>query len=176
MQQPYPSHLVQALTLRDGARVTVRPIRPEDAGIEQEFVRNLSDESRYYRFMDSVRELSPRMLAHFTRVDYESHMALVAVSEREGKEIQVGVARYVVDPDGRGCEFALVIADDWQGKGLGAKLMQALMSAARAAGVRVMYGDVLSSNHRMLQLTARLGFTARFGDDDPRVMRVEANL
>ena len=173
---PYPDHLVQQLMLRDGSVVTVRPIRPEDAEIEQQFVRNLSDESRYNRFMDSVRELSPRMLLHFTHVDYERHMALIAVSGHGGAELQVGVARYVVDADGRRCEFAIVIADDWQRKGLGTLLMQALMAAARTAGVRVMYGDVLASNQRMLQLMARLGFAARFDDDDPRQMRIEANL
>ena len=62
--QPYPSHLVNHLKLADGAAVTIRPIRPEDAAIEQAFVRKLSDESRYFRFMDSLRELSPRMLSH----------------------------------------------------------------------------------------------------------------
>jgi acetyltransferase len=174
--QPYPSHLVQRLTLRDGTAVTLRPIRPADAGIEQAFVHNLSDESRYYRFMDSMRELSPKMLSHFTEVDYDRHMALIAVNERDGTETQVGVARYVVGGDGTTCEFAIAIADDWQRKGLGTLLLQALMSAARAAGVRVMHGDVLAGNQRMLQLTARLGFRARFDAGDPRQMRIEASL
>lgn len=174
--QPYPSHLVQRLTLKDGTAVTLRPIRPEDARIEQEFVRNLSDESRYYRFMDSMRELSPRMLSHFTRVDYDLHMALIAVTERGGRETQVAVARYVADDDRRRCEFAIVVADDWQHKGLGTRLMQALMGAARAAGIRIMFGEVLASNHKMLQFTARLGFSAHFDDRDPRMMRVETVL
>ena len=174
--QPYPAHLVQHPKLRDGTAVTIRPIRPEDAGIEQAFVRKLSDESRYNRFMDSLRELSPKMLSHFTEVDYDRHMALIAVNERGGTETQVGVARYVIDDEGAACEFAIAIADDWQRKGLGTLLMQALMGAARAAGVRVMYGDVLASNQRMLHLTARLGFQARFEEADARQMRVEANL
>ena len=174
--QPYPSHLVQRLTLGDGTAVTIRPIRPEDGGLEQEFVRNLSDESRYYRFRETVRELSPQMLSHFTRVDYDRHMALIAVGERDGREIQIGVARYVAGGDRQRCEFAIAIADDWQRKGLGTRLMQALMAAARAAGIREMYGEVLASNHKMLRLTARLGFSARFDESDPRVMRVETTL
>jgi len=174
--QRYPSHLVQRLTLGDGTAVTIRPIRPEDGGIEQEFVRSLSDESRYYRFRETVRELSPRMLSHFTRVDYDRHMALIAVSERDGHEIQIGVARYVAGGDRQRCEFAIVIADDWQRKGLGARLMQVLMAAARAAGLREMYGEVLASNHKMLQLAARLGFSARVDESDPRVMRIETTL
>jgi acetyltransferase len=176
MMQPYPSHLVQRLTLGDGAAVTIRPIRPEDEEFEQEFVRNLSDESRYYRFRETVRELSPRMLSHFTRVDYDRHMALIAVAERDGHEVQIGVARYIADGDRQRCEFAIAIADEWQRKGLGTRLMQALMAAARAAGVREMYGEVLASNHKMLQLTARLGFSARVDESDPRVMRVETTL
>jgi acetyltransferase len=174
--QPYPSHLVQRLTLTDGTPVTIRPIRPDDAEIEQTFVRNLSDESRYYRFMDTVRELSPQMLSHFTRVDYDHHIALIAVVERDGGETEVGVARYVADDDRRRCEFAIVIADDWQHKGLGTRLMQALMAAARGAGIGSMDGEVLASNHKMLQFTAGLGFKARFDDQDPRLMRVVATL
>ena len=174
--QPYPSNLVQKLTLGDGTAVTLRPIRPDDAELEQAFVRNLSDESRYYRFMDTVRELSPQMLSHFTRVDYDRHMALIAVADCDGRETEVGVARYFAGDDRRRCEFAIVVADGWQRKGLGTRLMQALMAAARDAGVVSMEGEVLASNHKMLQFTAGLGFKAHFNEQDPRVMRVVASL
>lgn len=173
---PYPAHLVQQLPLKDGTLVTVRPIRPEDAGIEQAFVRKLSNESRYNRFMDSVRELSPQMLAHFTRVDYDRHLALIAVTGRDDGEIQIAVARYVLSDDRQRGEFAIVVADEWQRKGLGTLLIQALMAAARATGMRVMFGDVLASNHRMLRLMTRMGFSAKVSEQDTRVMRVEINL
>jgi acetyltransferase len=174
--QPYPSHLVQRVTLGDGTAVTLRPIRPEDAAIEQEFVRNLSHESRYFRFRDAVRELSPRMLTHFTRVDYDQHLALIAVTEREGREIQIGVARYFASADRRGCEFAIAVADDWQRKGIGSRLMEALMAAARANGIKAMHGEVVAGNRKMLELAARLGFRARVDEADASVMRVERNL
>jgi len=174
--QPYPSHLVQRLTLADGTVATIRPIRPEDAGIEQEFVRNLSDESRYFRFRDAVRELSPRMLAQLTRVDYDRHLALIAVADRGGREIQIGVARYVVDADRRRCEFAIAIADDWQRKGLGTRLMEALIAAARTAGMREVFGEVLASNRKMLEFTAKLGFRARVDESDPGVLQVEKTI
>jgi acetyltransferase len=174
--QPYPSHLVQRLTLADGTVATIRPIRPEDAGIEQEFVRNLSDESRYFRFRDVVRELSPRMLAQLTRVDYDRHLALIAVTEHGGREMQIAVARYVVDADRSRCEFAIVVADDWQRKGLGSRLMEALMAAARAAGMREMYGEVLAGNRKMIEFAARLGFQARVDESDPSVLRVEKTI
>ena len=176
VMQPYPAHLVQRLTLKEGSEVTVRPIRPDDSEIEQSFVRGLSDESRYNRFMDTLRELSPRLLAHFTRVDYDRQMALIAVTGKDGGEIQVGVARYVADDDRMRAEFAIVIADGWQHKGLGTRLMQALMAAARGAGIRLLHGTVLASNHKMLRLMAQLGFSAQFDGQDPRVKRVEIGL
>lgn len=174
--QPYPSDLVQWLTLGDGTIVTIRPIRPEDKGIEQDFVRNLSAESRYFRFRDGVRELSPWMLSHLTHVDYDRHMALIAVTERGGREIQIGVARYVSEADRESCEFAIAVADDWQHKGLGSRLMTALMAAARSRGMLEMHGEVLASNRKMLELTAKLGFSARPDVSDPRLMRVEMTL
>lgn len=172
----YPSHLVQRRKLNDGAEFTIRPIRAEDAAIEQDFVRSLSDETRYFRFMDNVRELSPKMLSHFTQVDYDRHLALIAIAERDGREIQVGVARYIADEGRRSCEFAIAIADDWQHRGLGMHLMRSLLAAARGAGIRTMYGDVLSGNHRMLRFVAKLGFRERFAEGDPRTMRVEIDL
>jgi acetyltransferase len=174
--QPYPSHLVQRLALADGTAVTIRPIRPEDEEIEQEFVRSLSDESRYFRFRDAVRELSPRMLEHLTRVDYDRHLALIAVTERGGRDLQIGVARYVADANRNRCEFAIAVADGWQRRGLGSRLMEALMAAARAAGMREMYGEVLAGNRKMLDFTAKLGFRARAEAGDPRVLRVEKTL
>lgn len=174
--QPYPAHLVQRLPLKDGTWVTIRPIRPEDAGIEQAFVRKLSNESRYNRFMDSVRELSPRMLSHFTRVDYDRHMALIVVTGQDEAEVQIAVARFFADDDRQRCEFAIAVADEWQQKGVGALLMKALMTAARAAGVRIMYGDVLASNNKMLRLMGKMGFSVNFNEQDARMMRVEINL
>jgi acetyltransferase len=174
--QPYPSHLVQRLTLRDGTAVTIRPIRPEDEDIEQEFVRKLSDESRYFRFRDAVRELSPRVLAQLTRVDYDRHLALIAVTGHDGREIQIAVARYVVDADRHRCEFAIAVADGWQRKGIGTRIMEALMAAARAAGMREMYGEILAGNRKMLEFAAKLGFRARTDESDPGLLRVEKAL
>lgn len=176
LMQPYPDHLVEHVTLADGTAIEIRPIRPEDAGIEQEFVRNLSNESRFFRFMDAVRELTPRMLAHFTRLDYDRHMALIAVTQVDGKEIEIAVARYVVAVDGSSCEFAIVVADAWQGRGIGARLMRSLISAARARGLRTMYGEVLAGNSKMLRFTRRLGFRASGDLQDARMVRVETTL
>ena len=156
---PYPTHLVSNQQLADGTDVTIRPIRPEDAEIEQNFVRNLSEESRYFRFMNSVQELSESMLVRFTQIDYNREMALIAVKHEHGLEVELGVARFAINPDGESCEFALVVADNMRGKGLGHKLMIALMDAARSKGMKIMEGNALSNNVSMLKLMERLDFS-----------------
>jgi acetyltransferase len=162
---PYPAHLETRWQLPDGTDVTIRPIRPEDAEMEQAFVRNLSPETRYFRFMRTLAELTPEMLVRFTQIDYDSEMAFIASVARDGRETEVGVARYVTNPDRRTCEFAVVIADEWQGKGIASRLMTELMRVARERGLQVMEGEVLASNGRMFHLMGSLGFVVGRGDD-----------
>ena len=178
---PYPVHLIQEWQMNDGQVVTIRPIRPEDADMEQEFVKAMSDESRYYRFMDTLRELTQTMLVRFTQIDYDREMALVAtialevednVDGIEPPEKQIGVARYVVNPDGESVEFALAVGDDWQKCGIGRKLMTALIECARMKGYRAVVGDVLSTNAKMFRLMTSLGFTIHPHPDDTAVKRV----
>ena len=173
---PYPTSLIEEHVLADGTRLTVRPIRPEDAEIEQAFVRGLSPRSKHFRFMQAVKELSPQMLARFTEIDYDRHMALIALRHQDGAEWQVGVARYVGNPDARTCEFAIVVADAEQHRGIGSILMRALMAAARAGGFEVMEGQVLADNSAMLRLMRDLGFTLRRATDDRGVFLVERTL
>jgi acetyltransferase len=169
---PYPTQLVSQWQLADGTDITIRPIRPEDADLVQAFVRGLSEESKYFRFMSSMQELTETMLVRFTQIDYSREMALIAVTLVQDKEIEIGVARYAINPDGDSCEFALVIADNVQGKGLGQKLMVSLMEAARSKGLSVIEGEVLSNNHNMLKLMTRLGFTIKTSEEDQGIMKV----
>lgn len=173
---PYPSHLVSNWQLADGTDVVIRPIRPEDAVLTQEFVHNLSEESRYARFMNSVQELSEPMLVRFTQIDYSREMALLAVTEDQDKEIELGVARFAINPDGESCEFALVVADAMHGKGLGNKLMIALMDAARSKGLISMEGEVLKDNTSMLKLMKRLGFGIEPSAEDDGIKTVRKVL
>jgi acetyltransferase len=174
---PYPSHLVSNWQLSDGTNIIIRPIRPEDAELEQAFVRELSEESRYFRFMNSIQELSQAMLVRFTQIDYSREIALVAVTEThtrktDAKEIEMGVARYATNPDGECCEFAIVIADDMHGRGLGSKLMNALMDAARERGLKMIQGEVLSQNSHMLKLMKNLNFTIETSKEDDSIKYV----
>jgi acetyltransferase len=161
MAKPYPSDLVRSVLLRDGTKLVVRPIRSEDRQIEKEFVQRLSDESKYYRFMSALRELNDTMLDHFTQIDYDREMALIAVVRENEQETEVGVARYVVNADGISCEFALAVADAWQRHGIGSLLLQTLIEVARARGLQAMEGIVMAGNHKMLGLVNALGFSVR---------------
>ncbi|WP_371168457.1 GNAT family N-acetyltransferase [Aliiroseovarius sp. 2305UL8-7] len=173
---PYPRHLARQSFLNDGTPLTIRPIRPEDAEHEAQFTRDLSSEARAMRFMGSVAELSPELLAQFTQIDYRREMALVAMAEIEGKTVQVGVARYVINPDWKSCEFAIVVSDRIQHQGLGTTLMQGLFNAARDHALEVIEGTVLRKNAPMLRLMKELGFTQRPDPDDRDVVIVERAL
>lgn len=173
---PYPTHLISGWQLADGTDITIRPIRPEDARIEQEFVRGLSEESRYFRFMNGVQELSQSMLVRFTQIDYSREMALIAVHGKNGAEVELGVARYAINPDAESCEFALVIADSMHSKGLGQRMMTALMDAARSKGLKVIQGEVLANNDSMLKLMDRLGFSVSTSTEDASIKLVSKEL
>ncbi|MBI5861209.1 MAG: GNAT family N-acetyltransferase [Rhodocyclales bacterium] len=164
---PYPSHLETTFQASDGRCITLRPIKPEDAQLEREFFLRLSPEARYLRFMNTLREISPAQLARLTQIDYDRELALVAILEENDEEKEIGVCRYAMNPDGESCEFAIVIADDWHGKGLARRLMVALIDAARQRGFKAMTGDFLVENTRMLKFVTRLGFVLSPHVDDP---------
>ena len=163
---PYPRQQITSYKTADGINVTMRPIRPEDAEMEQQFVHRLSPETRYMRFMNTIRELSPSQLTRLTQIDYDREMAFVAVIEKDGEPYEVGVVRYVTNPDGESCEFAIVVADDWAGKGLARRLMGIIIEAARNAGLRYMNGEFLAENSRMIRFVQSLGFVISVHPDD----------
>ena len=142
----------------------------------QEFVSTLSKESRYFRFISSMSELPFSMLSRFTLIDYDREMALVAVvkekvTNEKGQVIEreriVGESRYITNPDKASCEFSLVVADDFNGKGLGSRLMLNIMEVAKDKGLAEIDGIVLSNNPGMLRLMKNLGFSIQSMPDDP---------
>jgi acetyltransferase len=155
---PYPAHLAHYGQLPNGVKVCCRPIRPEDAELEKAFIQTLSDESKYFRFMQVFHELTTEMLVRFTQIDYDRVMALIAIIEENNQEIAIGIARYTTLPGQEVCEFGLVIADAWQHQGLGSHLMISLMDIAKSAGVKKIYGEILVNNYKMLLLMHELGF------------------
>ena len=173
---PYPARYEQVWPLRGGGEYTIRPIHPDDAQMLQDLVHGLSAESRYYRFVSSMTELPPAMLSRLTLIDYDREMALVAIHRtrsvnNEGETVEteriVGVSRYITNPDKSSCEFSLVVADDFNGKGLGSRLMLSIMEEARDKGLTEIEGLVLANNSGMLKLMKGLGFAIKPFPDDP---------
>ena len=182
---PYPARYAQVWPMTGGGEYTIRPIRPDDAQMLQRLVRELSPESRYFRFISQLAELPTSMLARFTLIDYDREMALVAVHRESTVDEQgqvteveriVGVSRYITNPDQSSCEFALVVADDFAGRGLGSRLMQAIMEVARNRGLAEIQGLVLATNPNMLKLMRRLGFEVKAFPEDPEFRLVAHQL
>lgn len=173
---PYPSNWVSRCQLPEGQEITIRPIRPEDAAIERAFVKGLSPEARYLRFHQALRELSQELLVRFTQLDYHRELALIATIDVDGQETEIAVARFFPNPDAQSAEFAIVIADAWQRRGLGTRLMNQLIEAAREKGFSALEGEVLARNTGMLRFTEKLGFRSAEKPEDPNVVRVALSL
>jgi len=142
-----------------GVEYRIRPIRSDDADREHAFIMSLSPESRFQRLMYTLREPSAEFVARMVTVDQHRDMALVAVVGVEAEEKIIGVARYAADENGRDCEFAVAVADEWQCRGIGTTLTKLLFEYAAHEGFRTIYGTVFASNQRMLELAQWLGLT-----------------
>lgn len=173
---PYPSNLKKEVVLSSGLRVAIRPIRPEDAHLEEEFMANLSEKTKYHRFMQSVQKLSLEMLVRLTQIDYDHEMAFVALSEVKGKTVELGVTRYTTNPDGKSCEFAIVVRDDYQGQGIGSRLMEMLIEHAQSRGLKQMMAEVLAENQAMINLGRNHGFKAQTLLSDKGVVLLTLDL
>ena len=163
-------------TLDDGKKLTLRHIAHGDAVKEQKFVRKLSVESRYLHFHGSIIKLNKEDLERFTNPDPLKEEALIIVYKGEINEEEIGVARFIIDPDGEGCEFAIVVADEWQKRGLGTKLMKALLKHAQLRGIKRIHGAVLKNNSGMLKFVKGLGFKETVDHNDSSVMLVTKYL
>ena len=173
----YPTRWIDVWHLPGGRRVTVRPVLPQDAELEQAMVRALSPASRYQRFFAPIRELPQGWLERLTQIDYHQQQALIAETFVGDQAVVVAEARYVADASGHEAEFAVVVADDWRHLGLARRLLRALLRAAAEAGLQRLVGDVLATNQAMLSLARNLGFqVVRHPDGGAQVLRVQKSL
>lgn len=150
--------------------IVIRPLGLADAPAFRAFVERLSPQSRYERFMSVVREVPPSLLRLLVDTDARTHVALAAF---EGDEL-VGEARYV--REGEGAEFAIAVADAWRRRGVGKRLLDALLGRARRAGLQRLDGEVLAWNQAMLGFVEQHGFRVRAHPGDARLLRVELVL
>jgi RimJ/RimL family protein N-acetyltransferase len=165
------------LALADPGLVRVRRVQARDTSLLADFFNRLSPQSRRRRFHSGVREIPLSWLDRFTHPDADAELALLAVTTHAGAEVCVGEARYAIDDDAtQRREFALAIADDWQGLGLGTRLLCAMARHAEDRGVEVLYGDVLRDNLPMLGLAKRLGYRLLRHPSDATLVRVALTL
>jgi acetyltransferase len=160
----FPDDASEAFEPVTGVSVTLRPLRPEDRDIEHAFVSGLSPETRHDRLLGGARVITREYIESLVNVDYSRDMAIAATAMLDTEKL-IGVARYVLDKDNESAEFAIVVADSWQGRGIGKRLLAKLIDVARGRGVKRLYGDVLGTNRPMLELVRKLGFTLERHED-----------
>jgi acetyltransferase len=155
----YPADLIDVVRSDGGRRLVIRPVLPQDEDLTGEFFGSLPAEARYDRFMGPMRHLPPDLMRRFTNVDYTDHLALVAEVFENGRETVVAEARYVrLASDPTAAEFAVSVAERWQGNGLAQLLLSKLVQRAATAGIRRIVGETLATNARMLHLARKAGF------------------
>ncbi|MCR6474801.1 GNAT family N-acetyltransferase [Variovorax sp. ZS18.2.2] len=174
----YPSHLIEDWRLADGTHVRIRPIHADDLPMHTAFVAGLSNETGYRRLL-SPRKPQPDELWRMTHIDYDRELALIATTVVDGVEQQMGVVRYVrgeTPETAHVAEFAVVIGDAWQHRGVALKLMRKLIDAAAEAGVQQLADITLYDNVGMLALARKLGFRVQRDPGNPNVTRLRLAL
>lgn len=159
MISPYPDRYERTSITKGGLEIFIRPIKPEDAPLLVELFNTLSPTSIYYRFFRPLKYLSHEMLARFTQIDYDRDMALIALQRVGDEEKMLGVARLISDPDLTKAEFSIVVGDPWQGKGVGAKLLEQLVEIGSEHDLDFLWGIVLPENTNMIALGRKVGFS-----------------
>ena len=158
---PYPNQYESDLLLRDGTPVLLRPIKPEDEALVYRLLQSCSEQTIYFRYFHRIKKFTRDLIIRFTQNDYDRELALIAVGQPPGPPLMFGVVRLVMTPDREKGEFAILVGDPWQGKGLGLTLMERIIAVAKDYGIHYLYGDVLIENEPMLEMMKRLGFSFR---------------
>ncbi|MCW4007930.1 MAG: GNAT family N-acetyltransferase [Candidatus Bathyarchaeota archaeon] len=161
----YPQKYIAARKLKNGAQVLLRPVKPEDERRFNEFLSSLSEETMRFRFFQILKDVSHDLLARYCNLDYNREVTIIAEHQQDSRKI-VGAGSVIVEPDGKSGEFAVVVGDEWQGLGLGSKLMDHLIMIAKDMRLEWIFGYVLPNNYKMLHMCAKMGFTSEPLDEE----------
>ncbi len=162
---PYPKKYETLWTLKNGQEVLLRPVRPEDEPLWLEWFQSLSEESIRYRFFQMLKDTPHEVRVRYCNIDYDREIGLVAEMVENGKRKLLGVSRVGIETDGRVSEMAFIISDQWQGLGLGTKMVDYTLDLAKEKGVESVYAIMLPDNYRALSLTKKMGFTIDYLED-----------
>lgn len=159
----YPIRFIEPVQLKDGTIIQLRPIHPEDGNQAEAFRGKLSAESIYNRFLGYIPKISDQLIDRLTNIDYSKEMAIVAEIHHQKEKEVIAVGRIAGEKE-KGADFAIIIADEWQGKGLGTILTDYLIEVATDMKFEKMYSNVFNSNIRMLEILRGKGFVEKRND------------
>jgi acetyltransferase len=172
----YPDELERTWQPAGAAAVHIRPLRPDDLELERAFVTGLSPATLYLRLQYFTTEPNERDLARLLDLDYYDRLAVAALAESADGTAIVGVARYARVDNSRSAECAIVVADAWQGLGLGSELMRTLAGAARERDIDALVGTALAENQRIVDWARRFGFPFRTEPNSGGLVKVTLQL
>jgi acetyltransferase len=162
---PYPSRYIMNWRMPDGTDVLLRPIRPEDEPLEDEMFTTLSAETLRGRYFQTIKNITHMMHARSCNIDYDREMTIVAEVKQDGKRRIAGIGSFVIEPDTDRCEFAILVHDDYQGRGLAYKLIDILIGIAQEKGINEFYGYIEQTNLKMVNLSEKLGMAKKWSTD-----------
>jgi acetyltransferase len=154
---PFPKKYVTQWRLKDGTPVVLRPIKPEDETVFSKLFKSFSEETMRFRFFQIIKDVTHETLTRHCNIDYDREMAIVAEMQGEKKGI-IGAVRLILEPGRKSGEFAVVVGDEWQGQGLGSKLLDYIIEIGKDMTLETIYGYVISENVKMIHLCTKRGF------------------
>ncbi|MFZ5998241.1 MAG: GNAT family N-acetyltransferase [Nitrospirota bacterium] len=164
---PYPFRYIKQVIVEDGDSATIRPIRPEDEPMIYDLFKSLSDETIKFRFGQHLTDMPHEQLVRYCQLDYDREIAFVAlVGENSRRERVIADVRIIRMPDLETAELAILVADEWQGHGIGTMLIDYCIEVARESGIRTLWMEIMRSNSRMLHLAKITGFEPVYTDED----------
>jgi len=161
---PYPKKYETVWRMRDGRTVLLRPIKPEDEPLWLEMFQNFSEESVRYRFFNIIKDTPHEVRVRYCNIDYDREIGIVAELTEERRQI-LGVVRLIIEPDGKNGEIAFIVADPWQGLGLGSKMVGHMIEICKDKGLETVYAFMLPDNYRAIRLLKKMGFTIQYAQD-----------
>jgi acetyltransferase len=166
---PYPKKYESLWTLRDGRTVLLRPIKPEDESLWLEMFEKFSAQSRRFRFFENKKDAPHEVRIRYCNIDYDREMAIVAEMHHGDRRIFLGVVRLIIEPDGKTGEIAFIVADPWQGLGLGTKMVDSIIEISKDKKLEKIFAIMLHDNSRAIELMKKMGFTIKHREDDTLV-------
>jgi acetyltransferase len=171
--RPYPTKYIKKCRIKDGREVLLRPIKPEDEPLISDLFGTFSEETMRFRFFQVIKDITHEMLVSYCNIDYSREMTIVAERSERGRRRILGMARLVVEPDGERGEIAIVVGDPWQNLGLGTLLLDHIIEVGRDMGLKIVFGEILAENTRMLHLCYKRGFKAERVDEESYLASLE---